>query len=114
MAFVSYTPSADDWKNLKSESYGQRFYPIQKGEGGSIKLVSPAEASVQRAKSELKRQLSETSSHAMAHMTSGHRRRNIKKSKSKLKPKKKQATSKVKKGKVVKKKTKKVVKKKKK
>ena len=113
MAFVLYTPSANAWKNIKSEKYGQKFYPLQEGEGSKIKVVSPAEGSVQRAKSELKRQLSESSQHMATHKVSGRGRRRTTHPKNKSK-KKKKSSSKFKANKVTKKKVKKITKKKKK
>ena len=106
MAFVPYKPSSGAWSNIENETYGQKFYPLQegKGKGSPIQLVSPAQGSIQRAKSDLKRQLSE----ARCQTGSGAPKRKRKKTTTK-KPKKK-PVKKVKKKVVPKKKRKKVVK----
>ena len=58
MSFVPYKPSSSAWNNIQGQVHGKRFYPLQQGSGSSIQIVSPAQGSVQRAKSELKRQMS--------------------------------------------------------
>ena len=78
----------------------------QEGQGSEIKIVSPAQGSVQRAKSELKRQLTESIEHSPPKKKrkkppTAKKKKTVSKAKSKQKnkkqTKKKKATSKKKK-----------------
>ena len=65
MTYVPYKTSTVAWNNIQGEIYGKKFYPLQEGQGSEIKIVSPAEGGVQRAKSELKRQLTDPDFHSL-------------------------------------------------
>ena len=102
MSFVPYEPSSHPWLNLQQQPYGKKFYDIQKGGGNPIKVVTPAAANVERAKMDLKRQMSEN----LAHSSPSKRRKRATKTGPTAKKKKK--------GKRVKKRKKPLLKKKKK
>ena len=65
MSYIPYKSSSIAWNNIQGEVYGKTFYPLQEGQGSEIKIVSPAEGSIQRAKSELKRQLTDPDFHSL-------------------------------------------------
>ena len=114
MAYVPYEATASSWNNIHNEPYGKRFYPLQSGQGSSIQLVSPAQGSVLRAKSDLKRQLSESNIHSPPRKQRKKTKEKIQKNKTKKKKTKVKVKGKTKR--VIKKKIKikKVIKKKKK
>ena len=90
MSYIQYTPTDTAWNNVQGQVYGEDFYPIQKGEGGNIQMVSPVQASLDRAKSELKRQLSNPDDHSPPSKRRRHITHSITNpSKKKQKPKKK-------------------------
>ena len=95
MAFVKYTPSSKAWNNIENETYGQKFYPLQEGKGSSIQLVSPAQGSIQRAKSDLKRQLSESRCQTASGSPKKRKRKNPPSKKKKRKPVTKKTKKKV-------------------
>ena len=105
-SFIPYTPSSKAWSNIQGQAYGNKFYPLQSGHGTQIKMVSPAEGALQRAKLDLKRQLDD----AAPHSSPSKRRRSIKVLQKKKKKIKKKLVNKKKK-KVTKKKKKKASKK---
>lgn len=59
-SFVQYIPNASVYKNLDSSTKGRRhFYTAQIGKGDtspSVKLVTPTQQAVERAKEDLKRE----------------------------------------------------------
>ena len=106
MSYIPYTTSSTAWNNLQGEKFGKTFYPLQKGEGSSsIKIVSPVQGSVQRAKSELKRQLTESELHSppskrrkkISTSTSSNKKKKKKKKPNPKSSKKKSKTKKTKK-----------------
>ena len=91
MSFVPYKPSSKAWNNIQGQVYGKSFYPIQTGSGGktNIQVVSPAQGSVQRAKLDLKRQLSQSNKLPVKRKKATPKTRKKGKPKAKKKPVKK-------------------------
>lgn len=95
-AWSPYIASAQVFEKL-DEKHGKRFYPVQKGGGPSVKLVSPTQQTVEMAKMDIKRQIQEAgnvgpginSSVKRKRPQSTTRRRTVKKAAKKKSPTKK-------------------------
>ena len=77
MSFVPYVPDVNVWNYLPDSESVQKFYPLQKGKGSAIQVVSPEQAAIERAKMKLKRQLNSRPKSQSRQSSVGKRRKNI-------------------------------------